>query len=157
MSRPIEFYLSYQTSDIPDIIVGPSPVTVGRAFIPSITDKRVSREHVVVTLETIREELKVEVKGLIPCVVNGEILRAGDTGYLKIGEKLYLLSQAHMDKEDEFLFTFLKSVPPAEKTKSNTATVNNKRKKPMSRAQAKFLYQRGRDLYGFDYYGVTDK
>ena len=148
MSRPIEFYLSYQTSDIPDIIVGPSPVIVGRAFIPNITDKRVSREHVVVTLDKIKEELKVEVKGRKPCVVNGEVLRAGETGNLELGQKLHLLSLTHLGKDDEFPFTFMNNVPPAEKRKSNTTTVNNKRKKPMSNAQAKFLYQRRQDLFG---------
>ena len=114
-------------------------------------DKRVSREHVVVTLVTIgiREELKVEGKGKKPCVLNGEVLHTGDTGYLKLGQKLHLLSLTHLGKDDEFPFTFMNNVPPAEKTRSNTTTVNNKRKKKfMSNAQAKFLYQRRRDLYG---------
>ena len=151
MSRnPITFYLRQPGKVAPDITVGPSPVTVGRVRCLNIKDKRVSREHVVVTLVTIgiREELKVEVKGRKPCVVNGEVLRAGETGYLKLGQKLHLLPLTHLGKEDEFPFTFMNYVPPAEETRSNTTTVNNKRKKPMSNAQAKFLYQRRRDLYG---------
>ena len=138
-SLPIEYFLrqpAQPDSDrIPDKIVKPYPVTIGRGFCPNITDKRVSRTHVVVTL--VRELLKVEVKGRKPCVVNGEILHAGETGYLRLGEKLFLLSSP-----DEYQFTFLNNVPPP--------TVNNKRKKPMSNAQAKFLYQRRRDLYGCD-------
>ena len=51
---------------------------------------------------------------------------------------------------------FKKSVPPVEETKSDIATTpspsNNKRKKPRSIAQAKFLYQKGRTQYGYDYY-----
>ena len=76
MSRdPITFYLRQPGNEI-DIIVGPSPVTLGRVRCLNITDKRVSREHVVVTLVSIgiREELKVEVKGKKPYVVNGEVL-----------------------------------------------------------------------------------
>ena len=77
----VQFYLRQPGNVVPDIQVGESPVTVGRGSCPNITDKRVSTEHMVVNAVKTEgvKKLKVEMKGRTPCVVNGKILRTGDT------------------------------------------------------------------------------
>ena len=179
MSRiPVhQFYLRQPGNVGPDIQLGESPVTVGRGSCPNIKDKRVSTEHVAVNSVKFEGcwKVKVEIIGQTPCVINGKILNTGETGDLKVGETLHLLSKTDEGEDFPFMLrgrlSFKDNVPPVEETKSDatTTTVNNKsdsdsattpsnnnRKKPMSIAQAKFLNIRGRDYYGYDYYGVTD-
>ena len=71
--------------ECPDILLGASPVSLGRGPETAIKDSRVSRDHLTLCLEAEEERIKVTQRGPNSSVVDGKPLMAGETAYLTVG------------------------------------------------------------------------
>ena len=80
-----EYFLASSESLCPDIVLGASPVSLGRGPRTAIKDSRVSREYVTISIEGERERIKVTQKGPNSSVVDGKPLTFGESTYLSVG------------------------------------------------------------------------
>ena len=79
------YYLTSSECLCPDILLGPSPISVGRGPRTAIKDSRVSRDHLTLSLEAEEERVKVTQRGPNSSVVDGKPLMLGETTYLTVG------------------------------------------------------------------------